>query len=95
MATASVSELGRRARGASRLLATASGAVKDTTLRLAADLLEQHRADIMAATRDRLAHYKWPRSIDFDAQLPRLDNGKLYKTALRDRYWEGRSSRVV
>ena len=43
----------------------------------------------------RLAHYKWPRSIDFDAQLPRLDNGKLYKTALRDRYWEGRTSRVV
>jgi glutamate-5-semialdehyde dehydrogenase len=49
MATTSVSELGRRARGASRLLATSSGAVKDTTLRLAADLLEQHRADILAA----------------------------------------------
>jgi glutamate-5-semialdehyde dehydrogenase len=49
MATTSVSELGRRARGASRLLAISSGAVKDTTLRLAADLLEQHRADILAA----------------------------------------------
>ena len=33
-------------------------------------------------------------TIDFDPQLPRLDNGKLYKTALRDRYWEGRTSRV-
>jgi long-chain acyl-CoA synthetase len=43
---------------------------------------------------DRLARYKLPRTIDFDAQLPRLDNGKLYKTALRDRYWEGRATRV-
>jgi long-chain acyl-CoA synthetase len=43
----------------------------------------------------RLAKYKWPRTIDFDAQLPRLDNGKLYKTALRDRYWEGRTTRVI
>ncbi len=49
MATTSVSELGRRAKEAGRVLATASGAVKDTTLRLAADLLEQHGADILAA----------------------------------------------
>ena len=52
-------------------------------------------AELHAWCDGRLAHYKWPRSIDFDAQLPRLDNGKLYKTALRDRYWEGRASRVV
>jgi long-chain acyl-CoA synthetase len=43
----------------------------------------------------RLARYKRPRSIDFDAQLPRLDNGKLYKSALRDRYWEGHASRLL
>jgi glutamate-5-semialdehyde dehydrogenase len=49
MATTSVSELGRRAKVAGRVLATASGAVKDTALRLAADLLEQHAADILAA----------------------------------------------
>ena len=52
-------------------------------------------AELQAWCEGRLAHYKWPRRIDFDAQLPRLDNGKLYKTALRDRYWEGRASRVV
>jgi long-chain acyl-CoA synthetase len=52
-------------------------------------------AELQAWCEGRLAHYKWPRSIDFDAQLPRLDNGKLYKTALRDRYWAGRASRVV
>jgi len=43
---------------------------------------------------DRLATYKIPRSFDFERQLPRLDNGKLYKTALRKRYWEGRQARV-
>jgi len=35
MATTSVPELGRRAKAASRLIATASGGVKDTALRLA------------------------------------------------------------
>ncbi len=49
MPTTSVAELGRRAQAAGRLLATASGATKDTALRLAADLLEQHRSDILAA----------------------------------------------
>jgi long-chain acyl-CoA synthetase len=43
----------------------------------------------------RLAGYKRPRSFDFDPQLPRLDNGKLYKAKVRDRYWEGRATRVL
>ncbi|MBV7707006.1 acyl-CoA synthetase [Nocardia nova] len=37
--------------------------------------------------RGRLASYKWPRSIDFARELPRQDNGKLYKKLLRDPYW--------
>jgi glutamate-5-semialdehyde dehydrogenase len=49
MATTSVTELGRRAKAASRVMVTASGAAKDTALRLAADLLEQRSADILAA----------------------------------------------
>jgi|HubBroStandDraft_1064217.scaffolds.fasta_scaffold00213_33 long-chain acyl-CoA synthetase len=36
--------------------------------------------------RDRLAHYKCPRSVDFIAELPRLPTGKLQKRLLRDRY---------
>ncbi len=43
-------------------------------------------ADLMEWCRERLSHIKCPRSIDFVAQLPRHDNGKLYKTALRQRY---------
>jgi long-chain acyl-CoA synthetase len=52
-------------------------------------------AELMAYCRERLAAIKCPRSIDFQAQLPRQDNGKLYKRLLRDRYWAGRTSRVI
>jgi len=36
-----------------------------------------------------------PRSIDFEAELPRLPTGKLYKRLLRDRYWGNNNSRIV
>jgi long-chain acyl-CoA synthetase len=42
-----------------------------------------------------LAHYKCPRSVDFTDALPRLPTGKLYKKALRERYWAGHKSRIV
>jgi long-chain acyl-CoA synthetase len=44
--------------------------------------------------REHLAHYKAPRSVDFEAELPRLPTGKLYKRVLRDRYWAGRDTRI-
>ncbi|MEM7751649.1 MAG: acyl-CoA synthetase, partial [Pseudomonadota bacterium] len=37
--------------------------------------------------REHLSHVKCPRSIDFREDLPRQDNGKLYKRKLRDEYW--------
>jgi acyl-CoA synthetase (AMP-forming)/AMP-acid ligase II len=46
-------------------------------------------AELIAHCRDRIAHYKCPRSVDFEQALPRLDTGKLYKRVLRDRYWAG------
>jgi fatty-acyl-CoA synthase len=42
-----------------------------------------------------LAHYKCPRSVDFEAELPRLPTGKLYKRFLRDRYWGKTGSNLV
>src|SRR6201994_4772848 len=42
-----------------------------------------------------LSRQKVPRSIDFEAQLPRLPTGKLYKRLLRDRYWGNKESRIV
>jgi len=52
-------------------------------------------AEILAFAREHLAHYKCPRSVDFEAELPRLPTGKLYKRLLRDRYWGRRDSRIV
>jgi long-chain acyl-CoA synthetase len=42
-----------------------------------------------------LARQKVPRSVDFEAELPRLPTGKLYKRLLRDRYWGNKTSRIV
>jgi long-chain acyl-CoA synthetase len=42
--------------------------------------------ELLAWLRERLAHYKCPRSISFEAQLPRTDTGKLYKQELINRY---------
>ena len=38
--------------------------------------------------RSFISHVKIPRSIDFEETLPRLDNGKLYKRYLQQRYKE-------
>jgi long-chain acyl-CoA synthetase len=52
-------------------------------------------AELMAFCAAHLARQKCPRSVDFEAELPRLPTGKLYKRQLRDRYWRGRASRIV
>lgn len=52
-------------------------------------------AELVAYAREKLAHYKAPRSIDFQAELPRLDTGKLYKRVLRETYWVGHKTRVA
>ncbi|MEO3829636.1 acyl-CoA synthetase [Actinomadura sp. B10D3] len=44
-------------------------------------------AELIAYCRDRLAHFKCPRSVDFRAELPRHPTGKLYKRLLKDEYW--------
>jgi long-chain acyl-CoA synthetase len=49
-------------------------------------------ADLVGFCRDRLAHYKCPRRVEFVDQLPRQDNGKIYKRLLRDRYRERAST---
>jgi long-chain acyl-CoA synthetase len=50
--------------------------------------------ELMAFCREHLARYKCPRSVDFDAALPRLPTGKLLKRKIRDRYWEGRDRKI-
>jgi long-chain acyl-CoA synthetase len=51
--------------------------------------------ELLAYCRQHLSTIKCPRSIDFEAELPRHPTGKLYKRLLRDRYWKGRDSKIV
>jgi long-chain acyl-CoA synthetase len=51
--------------------------------------------ELIAFCHEHLARQKCPRSIDFEAELPRLPTGKLYKRKLRDKYWEGHKSHIL
>jgi long-chain acyl-CoA synthetase len=51
--------------------------------------------ELIAFCRDHLAHFKCPRSVDFEDELPRLPTGKLYKRLLRDRYWQGHTTSIL
>jgi long-chain acyl-CoA synthetase len=52
-------------------------------------------AELIGFCRDHLAHHKCPRSVDFEAELPRTATGKLLKGALRDCYWKGHKNRIL
>ena len=51
-----------------------------------ADATDAFAEELLGWLRDRLAHYKCPRSISFEAELPRTDTGKLYKQSLIEKY---------
>jgi len=51
--------------------------------------------ELMDYCRAHLSPIKCPRSIDFEAELPRHETGKLYKRLIRDRYWAGHSRRIA
>jgi long-chain acyl-CoA synthetase len=42
--------------------------------------------ELVAFCRHRLAGFKCPRRVEFVAELPRQDNGKIYKRLLRDQF---------
>ena len=46
--------------------------------------------ELIAYCRANLSHIKCPKSVDFEAELPRHPTGKLYKRLLRDRYWKAK-----
>jgi acyl-CoA synthetase (AMP-forming)/AMP-acid ligase II len=56
---------------------------------------EQLDADkLMEFCRERLAHYKCPRSVDVVEALPRNATGKILKRSLREPYWRDRDRNV-
>jgi long-chain acyl-CoA synthetase len=50
--------------------------------------------ELIEHVRENLAHYKAPSSVDFVGALPRNPSGKVLKTVLRERFWQGHSRRV-
>ncbi|GAC1614635.1 MAG: fatty acid--CoA ligase [Candidatus Dormibacteraceae bacterium] len=51
-------------------------------------------AELIEFTRDRIAHFKAPSSIDFADSLPRNPSGKVLKRELREPYWAGMARRI-
>ena len=51
-------------------------------------------ADIIGFMRERIAHFKCPRSVDFIDAIPRNPTGKILKRVLREPYWKGKTRRV-
>jgi len=51
-----------------------------------ADATDEFGEELLGWLRERLAHYKCPRSVSFEPQLPRTDTGKLYKQELITKY---------
>jgi acyl-CoA synthetase (AMP-forming)/AMP-acid ligase II len=50
--------------------------------------------DIIEFTRERLAHYKCPRTVEIIDALPRNPSGKVLKRSLRAPYWAGRDRQI-
>jgi acyl-CoA synthetase (AMP-forming)/AMP-acid ligase II len=51
--------------------------------------------ELIEFCRARLAHLKCPRSIDFHAELPRHQTGKIYKAELKRPYWQTATPAVL
>jgi fatty-acyl-CoA synthase len=50
--------------------------------------------EVIEFTREHLAHFKCPTSVDFVETLPRTATGKLQKFLIREPYWAGVERRV-
>ncbi|MBI2766480.1 MAG: long-chain-fatty-acid--CoA ligase [Chloroflexi bacterium] len=50
--------------------------------------------EIIDFSRQHLAHFKAPTSVDFVPSLPRTATGKLQKFVIRDQYWKGATRKV-
>lgn len=50
--------------------------------------------DIINFTRERIAGYKTPKSVEFLPALPRNPSGKILRRQLREPYWAGKERRV-
>ncbi|MCW2865977.1 MAG: long-chain-fatty-acid--CoA ligase [Marmoricola sp.] len=56
---------------------------------------EASEEELVAWCRERLAHFKCPKSVDVTGLLPRNPTGKILKRDLRARYWQDRDRKTV
>ena len=56
--------------------------------------VELRADDVKAYLRAHVAGFKVPKKIEFMAELPREDSGKIFKRKLREPYWEGLERRI-
>ena len=51
-------------------------------------------SDVRTYLRSQIAGYKVPKRVEFQAELPREDSGKIFKRKLREPFWEGLDRRI-
>jgi long-chain acyl-CoA synthetase len=56
--------------------------------------VELTEAEVRAFLRGHVAGYKVPKRVDFHAELPREDSGKIFKRKLREPFWAGLDRRI-
>ena len=50
--------------------------------------------EVRTYLRGQMASYKVPKRVEFHAELPREDSGKIFKRKLREPFWEGLDRRI-
>jgi fatty-acyl-CoA synthase len=50
--------------------------------------------EIIAFCRERLAHFKCPKFVEFVESLPKTSTGKIQKFVLREKEWAGYEKRI-
>jgi long-chain acyl-CoA synthetase len=56
--------------------------------------VELTEGEVRTFLRGHMAGYKVPKRVDFHAELPREDSGKIFKRKLREPFWQGLDRRI-
>jgi fatty-acyl-CoA synthase len=55
---------------------------------------EANEEEIIQFCKEKMAHFKAPKSVDFVPALPKTGSGKISKSVLREDYWKRRARKV-
>jgi acyl-CoA synthetase (AMP-forming)/AMP-acid ligase II len=68
--------------------------VDDVDIAVVEYSIEIDPADVIAWTRERIAAFKAPKSVDVIPVMPRNASGKILRRELRAPYWEGQERQI-